>query len=76
MQLIDKQDYIRCGLGLVQDLLQALLKLSPVLGASNNAGQIQHHNPLIQQHFWNFIAGNALGQAFYNSCLADARLSY
>ena len=75
VELIDKQNDLGRSFGLVENLLEALFELTAVLGAGDDRGQIEHHEPLAQQHLGHLFGDDALGQALGDGGFADAGLT-
>ncbi len=76
VQLIDKQDNPPLLLRqLIQDILQALLKLSAELSTCQQRAQIQRQQTLILQAFGHLTIDNTLGQALNYRRLAHTRLA-
>ncbi len=63
------------GLDLLQDGLQALLKLTAVLRAGHHGTQVQGNQGLAAQRFGYVPGDHALGQALHHGGLADARVT-
>ena len=75
VQLVDEKDDVAGLLHLVDGVLDALFKLTPVLGAGHHAGQIQRQDPLVQQLLRHVGGGDALGQTLCDGGLAYAGLT-
>ena len=75
VQLVDEQDDVAGLLHLVDGVLDALLKLAPVLGTGHHAGQVQGQDPLVQQVLGHVGGHDALGQALGNGGFAHAGLT-
>ena len=72
VQLVDEQDDPALRLAhLVQDGLQPLLKLAPVLGARNQAAHVQGEDGLVLQRIGHVALDDPLGQP-----LSDGRLAH
>ena len=74
MQLVDEEDAAGL-LDLGDDLLQPLFELAAVLGAGDQRADIERDQPLVLQLLRHIAADDALGQAFDDGGLADARLA-
>jgi hypothetical protein len=75
VELIDEQDDLGAGLGLIQDLLEALLELTAVLGAGDDGGEVEHDEALALEHLGDFLGDDALGQALGDGGFANAGLT-
>ncbi len=76
VDLVDEQDDAALVLRhFLEHRLQALLELAAVLGAGQQAGHVEHQHLLALQGFGHFAIDDALGQAFDDGRLADARLA-
>ena len=76
VQLVDEQDDPALRLAhLVQDGLQPLLKLAPVLGARNQAAHVQGEDGLVLQAAGHVPLDDPLGQALGDGGLAHAGLA-
>ena len=76
VNLVDEDDDVGVLLQLLQKLAQALLKLSAVLCAGNNARHVERVDTLAEEHRRRVVVGYHLCQPFYDGALADARLTY
>ncbi len=75
MQLIDKENDTAFLLAqLLENRLQALLKLAPVFGTRKQGPHIQAEYAFVLEAFGHLAIDNALGQALDNGGLAHARL--
>ena len=64
VQLVDEQDDLPLGvLDLLQDGLEALLELAPVLGARDERAEVQRHDLLVLETLRDVAADDALGEA-------------
>jgi hypothetical protein len=75
VELVDEQDDVPALGDLLHDLLQALLELSPVLGAGHQRGQVERVDLLVLEQLGHLGAGDALGEALDDGGLADAGLA-
>ena len=75
MQLVDEEDDVLGATHLVHHRLDALLELAAVLGAGHHAGEVKHHQALVEQEVGDFLRQDALCQAFHDGGLADAGLA-
>ena len=76
VQLVDEQDDAAFRFfDLVQNGLQALFKLAPVLGARDQGAHIQGKDGLVLQRGGHVALHDALGQPFGDGGLADAGLA-
>ena len=72
VQFIDEQNDVLGATHLVHHCLDALFKLSAVLGAGNHAGQVKHHQALVKQKIRDLLRQDALRKTFNDGSLADA----
>ena len=76
VQLVDEQDDAAAlGLHLRQHGLQAFLELAAVLGPGDEGAHVQRQQLLVLEAFGHVALDDALGQAFGDGGLADARLA-
>jgi hypothetical protein len=75
VQLVDEEDDVLGAADLVHDGLDALLELAAVLGAGDHHRQVEHDQALLVQDLGDVAADDALGEAFDDGGLADARLA-
>ena len=75
VELVDEQHAIAAVLDLFDDLLEALLELTTVLGASHQRTDVEGEQTLAHQRLGHVARGDALRQAFDDGRLADARLA-
>ena len=76
VQLVDEGDDLAVALlDLVQDGLQPLLELAPVLGAGHHRAQVERDDALAAQRLGHVAGHDPLGQALDDRRLADARLA-
>ena len=75
VQLVDEQHAVAAVLDLFDDLLEALLELTAVLGARDERADVEREQALAHQRLGHVAGGDALGQAFDDGRLADARLA-
>src|SRR6266496_502155 len=75
VQLVDEQDDVPACPDLLQDLLQPLLKITPVPRASDQRAQVQRVELLLLQGLRHLALDDLLGQPFDDSCLPDAWLA-
>ena len=72
VHFVDERDDLAFrGFDLVENGLQALLELAPVLGARHHRRQIQGDDPLVLEALGHVAVGDAAGQALDDGCLAD-----
>jgi hypothetical protein len=72
VHLVDeKDDATRLGGDFLQHGLEPLLEFTPVLGPGQQAGHVEHENPLSLQRLGHFLVDDALGQALDDRRLAD-----
>ena len=72
MQFIDEEDDVLGATNFVHHGLDALFKLSAVLGTGNHAGQVKHHQALVKQKIRDLLRQDALRKTFNDGSLADA----
>ncbi len=72
MDLVDEEDHIRAVLQLVHHRLHALLELAAVFGAGHQAGDVQGHDALVEEHAAHLALNDAQGEAFGDGALAHA----
>ncbi len=76
VQLVDERDDLAvAGLDLVEDGLEPLLELAPVLRARHHAAEVEGDQPLAAQRLGHVARDDALGQALDDGGLADAGLA-
>ena len=75
VQLVDEDDGVLILHQLLHDGLQALFELAAILGAGDDQRKIQRQNALVGEEGRHVAVGDALGQAFDDGGLADARLA-
>ena len=75
VDLVDEEDHVRAVLQLVHHRLHALLELAAVLGAGHQAGDVQRHDALVEEHAAHLALHDAQGQALGNGALAHAGLA-
>ena len=76
MKLVDEEEDFSLALAhLVEDGLQPLLKLAPVLGPGDEAAHIQGEDGLVPQAVRDIPPDDPLGQALGDGGLAHARLA-
>ena len=75
VDLVDEQDGVAGGLDLVDDLLQALLELAAILGASHQGRHVERPDLLATQDVGHIAPGNQLRQALDHGGLAHARVA-
>ncbi len=75
MELVDEQDEVRVGLGLLDDGFQAFLEITPVLGAGHHRGDVQRDDPLLGEDGRDVPGGDPQGDPFHDGGLAHARFA-
>ena len=77
VQLINEEDDLSPRLGdLLEDGLQPLLELAPVLGPGDERSQVQLGDALVLEPLGHVAPDDPLGQSLDDGCLAHARLAY
>src|SRR5439155_24922092 len=76
MKLVNEEDDIVGLLDLLEDRLEALLKLASVLGPGDKRAHVEGDQALVLEALRHVATHDALGQPFDNGRLADARLAY
>jgi hypothetical protein len=72
MDLVDKQDDVATSLDLFENLLEALLEITAVPGASHESTKIERVELLVFDRVRHVARNNALREAFNNGGLANA----
>ena len=76
VELVDEGDDLARGVGdLLEDGLEPLLELAPVLGPGEHAGDVEGDEALALQALRHVAVGDAPGQPLDDGRLADARLA-
>ena len=75
MQLVDEQDRVLGTSHLVHHRLDPFLELTPVLGAGDHHGQVEHHDPTLTQQVRHGAVDHHLGKTLDDRRLAHARLT-
>ncbi len=76
VELVDEGDDLARGVGdLLEDGLEPLLELAPVLGPGEHAGDVEGDEALALQALRHVAVGDAPGQPLDDGRLADARLT-
>ena len=75
VHLVNKQDDIVGFGGLLNYVLEALLKLAAILGARNEARQVERPDILVHEVLGHVAGGNLLCQALDDGCLAHAGIA-
>ena len=75
MNLVDHEDDVPGGLDLLHDLLKALFKLTPVLGASHQQTDIEGEDALVFEDVRHIAGVDALGKALGDCGLTHAGLT-
>jgi hypothetical protein len=76
VQLVDERDDLAAGAAdLLQDRLEPLLELAPVLRAGDHRGQVEADQALVAQRLGHVAGDDPLGQALDDgrSCRRPAR---
>jgi hypothetical protein len=72
----EEDDLTRCAAHLLHHALHPLLELTAVLGAGDESGEVERHDPLVLERLRHVIFDDALGQPLSDGGLADARLAH
>ena len=76
MQLIDKKNDLPFGFGdFFENRLQTVFKFAAEFRSCHECGKVQGHNALCFEHVRHVSGNNALGEAFDDGRLADARFA-
>ena len=76
MQLVDEQDDLALGAGdLLEDCLEPLLELAPVLGASDKRAEVERDDATLLQPLGHVAADDSLRETLGDRRLANARFS-
>ena len=75
VHLIDEQDAVLRGANLLDDLLEALLKLAAVLRTSDQRADVERQHALPDQRVRDVARDDAVREALSNGGLADAGLT-
>jgi len=75
VHLVDEENAVASALQLLDDLLEALLELAAVLGASNERADIQGDETAVEEHLRDFAARDALRESLDDCSLTDAGLT-
>ena len=75
VHLVDEEDHLAALHDLVDDALQAFLKLTAILRARHESCHRQGHDALLLQEARHGACGDACGKSFRDCRLADARLA-
>ncbi len=75
VQLVDEQHDLATRADLVEDLLQALLELTAVLGAGDQRAHVEREHALVLQRLGHVAEIDLLSEAFGDRGLADAGLA-
>ena len=73
VHLVDEEHAVAGVLQLIDDLLQPLLKLAPVLGAGHQPADVQRHQALALERFRHLAGGDAVSQPFGDGGLSNPR---
>ena len=74
VELVDEQDEVRVGLGLLDDGFQAFLEVTPVFGAGHHRGDVQRQDAFLREGGGDVPGGDPQGDALHDGGLAHARL--
>ena len=76
MNLIYEDDDFRMVLQFLNDILDALFKLSAEFGSCNDGSQVETYQTLVEEHRRCFLVVDELCQSFYDGTLSYARFTY
>ena len=75
VNLVDKQHRVRIGLELLEDGLEALLKIPPIFGAGQKRPHVQREHNGLGQHVGHIFLGDPPGQPLGDRGLANPRFA-
>ena len=75
MDLVDEYDYVGALFNLLEQGADALLKLSAILRAGDEACHVEANQTLVEEHGRRLALGDELGQPLDDGALADTRLA-
>src|SRR3989338_5094851 len=75
MKFVDENNDVLSASDFIHYPFNAFFKLPAIFGSGHHQRQIQYHNALIQERFWNIPRNNSLSKAFYNGRLSNARFA-
>ena len=76
VNLIYEDDDLRMVLQFLDDILDALFKLSAEFGSCNDGSQVETYQTLVEEHRRCFLVVDELCQSFYDGTLSYARFTY
>ena len=76
MNLVNKEDYITCGLYLLNKRFHTAFKLTSELRASDKGGKVEHIKLLALKSEGNIAVRQLLSYAFCNSGFTDTGFAY
>ena len=75
VELVDEEDYVRIGAGLLNDGLKPFFKVATVFRPGDDGGYVQGNQPFLGQDRRDAAAGYSLGYSLDNRGLSDPWLS-
>src|SRR5712692_5749868 len=75
MELVDEEHHLAGGANLIEDLLQPLLELAPVLRTGDQGTHVKRKHALVHERLGDVTKHDQLSQAFGYRSLADACLA-
>jgi hypothetical protein len=75
VQLVDEQDDVAAGPDLLEDLLEALLEVTPVAAPRHERAEVERVELLALQGLGDVVAHDALGEPLHDGGLAHPRLA-
>ena len=75
VQLVDEQDDVAAGLDFLEHLLEALFEITAVTRPGHEGAEVERVELLAGEGLGHVVGDDALGEAFDDGGLADARLA-
>src|SRR6266852_5444048 len=75
MELVDEEHHLAGGANLIEDLLQPLLELAPVLCSGDQWAHVERKHALVHERLGDVTKRDQLSQALGDCSLADACLA-
>src|SRR5260370_5122692 len=70
MELVDEEHHLACGANLIEDLLQPLLELAPVLRTGDQGTHVERKHALVHERLGDVTKRDQLRQALSDRSLA------